>query len=62
MVGAGVKIHPAFTIMAIVVGELVWGVAGMVMALPILAIVKIVLDKISELKPYGFLVGNEKEE
>ena len=62
VVGAGVKIHPAFTIMAIVVGELVWGVAGMVMALPILAIVKIVLDKISELKPYGFLVGNEKEE
>jgi len=62
VVGAGVKIHPAFTIMAIVVGELVWGVAGMVMALPILAIVKIVLDKIPELKPYGFLVGNEKEE
>jgi predicted PurR-regulated permease PerM len=56
-----VKIHPAFTIMAIVAGELVWGVAGMVVAIPAIAIVKIVLDKIPELRAYGFLIGNEKE-
>ena len=61
VVGAGVNIHPAFTIMAIVVGELIWGIPGMVLVLPILAIIKIILDKIPELKPYGFLIGDEKE-
>ena len=38
VVGSQVKINPLFTIMAIVVGELVWGVAGMVLAIPLLGI------------------------
>lgn len=61
IVGAGVDLHPAITIIAIVGSELVWGIAGMVLAIPLVAITKIILDKIPPLKPYGFLLGNEKE-
>ncbi|MCD0490610.1 AI-2E family transporter [Pedobacter sp. MC2016-14] len=61
IVGEQVNINPLFTILAIVVGETVWGVAGMILAVPMLGIVKIICDRIPELKPYGFLIGPEKQ-
>jgi len=60
IVGEQVNINPLFTIMTIVLGEMVWGVAGMVLAIPLLGIVKIVCDSIPDLEPYGFLIGNDK--
>ncbi|MEO6150020.1 MAG: AI-2E family transporter [Mucilaginibacter sp.] len=59
VVGEQVSINPLFTIMAIVVGELVWGIPGMILAIPMLGIVKIICDNVPELKPYGFLIGCE---
>lgn len=60
IVGSEVKINPLFTILGIILGELIWGVAGMILAIPILGILKIVCDHIPALQPYGFLVGEEK--
>lgn len=57
VVGAGVNINPLFTIIGLVVGELVWGIAGMVLAIPLLGIIKIICDHVQELKPYGELIG-----
>ena len=61
VVGAEVNINPLFTIVVLVIGELVWGIAGLVLAIPILGIVKIICDHIEPLKPYGFLIGEEKK-
>ena len=61
VVGAEVNIHPLFTIMGIVVGELVWGIPGMILAIPLLGIVKIVCDNVEPLKPYGYLIGEERK-
>jgi predicted PurR-regulated permease PerM len=61
VVGAEVNINPLFTIIIIVLGELVWGIAGMVLAIPLLGIVKIICDHIEPLKPYGFLIGEDKK-
>ena len=60
VVGSEVKINPLFTILSIILGELLWGVAGMILAIPILGILKIVCDHIPALQPYGFLVSEEK--
>lgn len=57
IVGPQVKINPLFTIIALVIGELVWGVPGIILAIPLTAIFKIVCDHIDSLKPYGFLIG-----
>jgi len=57
ILGPQVKINPLFTIIALVVGELIWGIPGIVLAIPLMAIVKIVCDHIDPLKPYGFLIG-----
>lgn len=61
VVGAEVNINPLFTIFVLVAGELVWGIPGMVLAIPLLGIAKIICDHIEPLKPYGFLIGQEKK-
>ena len=59
IVGSEVNINPLFTILAIVLMEIIWGVAGMVLAIPMLGIIKIICDHVKPLKPYGFLIGRE---
>lgn len=57
IVGPHVRINPLFTILALVLGELLWGIPGIVLAIPGLAVVKIICDHVEALKPYGFLFG-----
>jgi predicted PurR-regulated permease PerM len=57
ILGAQVKINPLFTIIVLVLGELVWGIPGIILAIPLTAIFKIICDHIEPLKPYGFLIG-----
>jgi predicted PurR-regulated permease PerM len=61
IVGEQVNINPLFTIMVLVFGEMIWGIPGMILAIPLLGIVKIVCDHVPELQPYGFLIGTEKQ-
>jgi predicted PurR-regulated permease PerM len=61
VVGAEVNINPLFTIIVLVLGELVWGIPGMVLAIPLLGIVKIICDHIESLKPYGYLIGSDRK-
>ena len=62
ILGPQVKINPLFTIIALIVGELLWGVPGLILAIPAIAIFKIVCDHIESLKPYGFLIGEIETE
>jgi len=57
ILGPQVKINPLFSILSLVVGQLIWGIAGMFLAIPILAMLKIIFDHVDTLKPYGFLIG-----
>jgi predicted PurR-regulated permease PerM len=61
VVGRGINLNPFFTIVAIVVGEAIWGIAGMVLALPLCGMLKITCDHFEVLKPYGFLLGGSKK-
>ena len=60
VVGSEVNINPLFTILILVLMELIWGIPGMILAIPMLGIVKIICDHVRPLKPYGFLIGKEK--
>ena len=60
--GESLNISPVITIVAIVIGELTWGLAGVILFVPLFAIVKIICDHVPALHPYGFLLGNETEE
>lgn len=58
IVGGEVDIHPFFTIIVIIAGEMIWGVAGMILAIPLVGILKIIMQNISSLNPYAFLIGD----
>jgi predicted PurR-regulated permease PerM len=58
IVGAEVSINPLTTIAGLVVGELVWGIPGMVLAIPLIGVFKIVCDNVEPWRPVGFLLGS----
>ncbi len=58
VVGSKVRINPMAMIAGVVFGGLVWGIAGMFLSIPMLAILKIIFDKIDSLKPWGLLLGS----
>jgi predicted PurR-regulated permease PerM len=60
ILGPQVKINPLFTILALVIGELIWGIPGVILAIPLTGMLKILCDHIEPLKPYGFLIGERK--
>ncbi|MBL7924692.1 MAG: AI-2E family transporter [Bacteroidia bacterium] len=57
IVGPQVKINPFTTIVALVLGELIWGIAGIFLAIPVIAMLKIIFDHIESLRAYGHLIG-----
>ena len=62
IVGSKVRINALITILAVIVGENVWGITGTFLAIPVVAILKIVFDRIEPLKPWGMLLGDERDE
>ena len=59
IVGAKVKLNPLFTVFIVVIGDLIWGIAGMILFIPMLGVVKIVCDAVEDFRPYGLLIGDE---
>lgn len=62
VVGAEVNINPLFTIIGLVAGEILWGIPGMVLAIPLMGIAKIICDHAEPLRPYAYLIGQDKKE
>lgn len=60
VVGHEVNINPLFTIVGLIAAEAVWGIGGMVVAIPLMGIMKIMFDNINALQPYGEFMGEEK--
>ncbi len=60
IIGREVKLNPLIVIIAIILGGLVWGLAGMILFVPLFAIVKIISSNSKGLEPIGHLLGNDK--
>jgi predicted PurR-regulated permease PerM len=58
IVASKVKINALFSIIVVFAGNALWGIPGMFLSIPLLAIVKLVCDNIEPLKPWGFLLGD----
>lgn len=56
VIGEKVDLHPFFVILAVIIGNLIWGIIGMILAIPIIAIVTVIFLHVPPLKPYGFLL------
>ena len=57
IVGSHVNINPFMIILAITFGGFLWGLPGMFIAVPFVAVIRVLSDNIERLKPLGFLLG-----
>lgn len=58
IVGSKVKLNALASIIAVIVFAALWGIPGMLLAIPLTAIVKLIFDNIESLQPVGFLLGD----
>ncbi|MFW7381293.1 MAG: AI-2E family transporter [Oligoflexus sp.] len=59
IIGSEVRLSPLVIIIAILLGQLIWGIAGMILFVPMFAITKIICDHVGSLNPIGYLLGEE---
>ena len=57
IVGNNVRINPFVIILGLIIGAIIWGIPGMLVVIPFLAMVKIILKNIPDLQPYVYLLG-----
>jgi predicted PurR-regulated permease PerM len=59
IVSAKVRINALISIVAVLLGAAVWGLSGMFLSIPLIGVLKIIFDRIPEMKPWGRLLGDE---
>jgi predicted PurR-regulated permease PerM len=59
--GSQVSINPMAAIIALVLGAELWGTPGMILSIPLIAVVKVILDASKITEPWGFLLGDIAE-
>ena len=62
IVGSKVSINGLVAIIALLLGSSLWGLAGMALSLPTIAILKVVFDAVPDLKPYAYVLGEPDHE
>lgn len=60
--GSYVRINPLFTILSLIAGGMIWGLPGMFMVIPYLAMFKIGCENTPSLKPVGYLLSTRGTE
>lgn len=60
IVGNKVKINALASIVGVITGGAIAGVAGMFLAIPFLAIIKVIFDRIESMSPWGYLIGDDQ--
>jgi predicted PurR-regulated permease PerM len=58
--GSRISVNALAAILALLVGGKIWGIAGMILAVPALGILKIILSYSASLKPLVILLGDEE--
>ena len=59
IVGKRVSINPFVAIVVLLIGGQIWGTAGMVLSIPLTAILKVLLDHRPHTKAFGYFLGSE---
>ncbi|MTI87705.1 MAG: AI-2E family transporter [Balneolaceae bacterium] len=61
IIGSKVSINPFVALIALIIGGELWGISGMILFVPLIGILRVIFEQIEELKPYGYLLGNQIE-
>jgi predicted PurR-regulated permease PerM len=61
IIGSRVKINALASIVGVIMGSALWGLPGTFMAMPIIAIMKVVFEEIEPLRPFAILLDDDTE-
>ena len=61
IVGSKVSINPLMALIGLLLGGMLFGLAGLILAIPITAVLKVVFDAIPSMKAFGFLIGEPEQ-
>jgi len=62
VVSSKVSVNALASVLVVLLGGTLWGVSGMFLSIPFVAVVKIIFDRVDELKPWGKLLGEKMPE
>lgn len=58
--GSSVHLNPLAAILSLLIGGMIWGIVGMILAILVAGVLKVIFDVVPDLRPLGYLMG-EKE-
>jgi predicted PurR-regulated permease PerM len=58
IVASKVKINALVAVIVVLIGNALWGIPGMFLALPVTGILKVIFENIESMKPWAFLLGD----
>lgn len=61
IIGSKVKINALATIFGVVVGSAIWGIPGTFLAVPLMAIMKVVFEEVEAFRPFAILMGDDAQ-
>ncbi|MEQ8238233.1 MAG: AI-2E family transporter [Cyclobacteriaceae bacterium] len=62
IVGGNLRINALFSLISLIGGSILWGIPGMILFLPLTAIIRTVSSYYEELQPLAILIGEEEKE
>lgn len=62
VIGSKVRINALVSIVGVLLGGALAGISGMFLSIPVIAILKVIFDRVDGLKPWGVLLGDETPE
>lgn len=62
IVGSKVSINPLMAMIAMLLGGMLFGIAGLIIALPLTATIKVIFDAVPSMQAFGFLIGEPEKE
>lgn len=57
IVGHHIRLNPFIIIIGLIAGAMIWGLPGMLVTIPFLAMLKIIMKRVPAMQPYAFLLG-----
>ncbi|WP_215225231.1 AI-2E family transporter [Echinicola shivajiensis] len=62
IVGGSVSLNPLVAILSLILGGMLFGLAGLILAIPMVAVIKIVFDMTEATQAFSFLIGEPDED
>jgi predicted PurR-regulated permease PerM len=59
IIASRVKLNALISIVGVLIGGALCGISGMFLSIPVIAIFKVIFDKIEDLQPWGKLMGDD---